>query len=123
MLRWIITENDRGFCLEARSLTHLGVQRELQRSNFVRIPNDPNNLKSYIRYWPNGIQAIARIHPRRGISRVKVTISYYDNKGKKFRKFPTKQITSIGHRDTDRPSLFALPSKLVRSEWPPALTT
>jgi hypothetical protein len=88
MAKWLIKEDDRSFWLEARFLTSSGIQRELQKLNFVRIPADPNNLKSYIRYWPGGVHAIARIYPRIGMRQVKVTISYYDNKGRKHRKLP-----------------------------------
>jgi hypothetical protein len=89
MAKWLAKENNRSFWLEANFLTRLGVQRELQQLHFVRIPHDPNNLKSYIRYWPGGVHAIARIYPRIGMRRVRVTITYYDNKGRKHRKLPT----------------------------------
>ena len=85
---WIIKEEDRNFWLEANFLTGWGVDRELRRSSFVRSPEALNGLKSYVRYWPDGIHAIARIHPREGAGRVKVIISYYNSKGKKFCKSP-----------------------------------
>src|SRR3954447_10777765 len=103
MMEWIIKEGDRNFRLEASFLTGWGVDRELRRSNFVRSPEALNGFKSYIRYWSDGIYAIARIHPREGTRRVKVIISYYNNKGRKFRKSPLagKQAVSIC-RHSDR---------------------
>lgn len=88
MTEWVTKEDDRGFWLEASFLTDWGVERELRRSRFLRWSDDINGLKSYIRYWPDEIHAVARVHPRRGAGRVKVTVSYY-NKGKKFRKPPS----------------------------------
>ena len=88
MLSWAIKQNDRNFWLEASFLTRWGGQQVLREAHFVRSPHDFNGLKSYIRFWPDGIYAVARIHPRMSASRVKVTISYYDNRGKKFRELP-----------------------------------
>ena len=85
---WAIKEEERKFWLEASFLTGWGVDRELQRSRFVRSPEALYGFKSYIRYWPDGIYAVARIHPREGVSRVKVTISYYNDKGRRFRRAP-----------------------------------
>jgi hypothetical protein len=87
-MEWVIAEKDRSFWLEGNFLTGWGVDRELRRSSFVRSPEALNGFKSYIRYWPDGIYAVARIHPREGASRVKVVISYYNNQGRKFRKSP-----------------------------------
>jgi hypothetical protein len=87
-MEWIIKDEDRNFRLEASFLTGWGIDRELRRSRFVRSPEALNGLKSYVRYWLDGIHAIARIHPREGVGRVKVIVSYYNNKGKKFRKSP-----------------------------------
>jgi hypothetical protein len=86
MAEWINKEDDRGFRLEAGFLTGWGVERELRRSNFVHCSTDTNNLKSYLRYWPDGIHAVARVYPRMGAGRLKVAISYYNSRGKKFRK-------------------------------------
>ena len=87
-MEWIIKEEDRNFRLEASFLTGWGVDRELRKSSFVRSPEALNGFKSYVRYWPDGIHAIARIHPREGAGRVKVIVTYYNNKGKKIRKSP-----------------------------------
>jgi len=88
MMGWAIKEEERKFWLEANFLTGWGVDRELQRSRFVRSPEAIYGFNSYMRYWPDGIYAVARIHPREGVSRVKVTISYYNNKGRRFRRSP-----------------------------------
>ena len=85
---WATKEEERKFWLEANFLTGWGVDRELQRSRFVRSPEALYGFKSYMRYWPDGIYAVARIHPREGMRRVKVTISYYNNKGRRFRRSP-----------------------------------
>jgi hypothetical protein len=87
-MEWVNKEDDRGFFLEGVFLTRWGVERELRRSDFVRSAGDIRGLNSYIRYWPEGIHAVARVHPRAGTSRVKVTISHYNNKGRKFRRLP-----------------------------------
>jgi hypothetical protein len=81
-------EEDQYFRLEASFLTGWGVDRELRRSSFVRSPEALSGFKSYVRYWPDGIHAIARVHPREGMSRFKVTMTYYNNKGRKFHKSP-----------------------------------
>ena len=89
-MEWAAKEDDRGFWIEGTFLTGWGINRELRRSSFVRSPQELNGCKSYLRYWPDGVHAVARVHPRVGTSRVKVTISYYNNKGRKFRKLPAK---------------------------------
>lgn len=92
-MEWITKEDDRNFWIEARFLTNWGAQRELRKSSFVhsdfiRSPDVISGSKHYIRYWPDGIHAVARIHPKMDTGRVKVTVSYYNNKGQKFRKLP-----------------------------------
>ena len=75
--KWIARHTNDNFWLEASFLTGWGVDRELRKSSFVRSPEALNGLKSYVRFWPDGIHAIARIHPREGVGRVKVIVSYY----------------------------------------------
>jgi len=58
MMGWAIKEEERKFWLEANFLTGWGVDRELQRSRFVRSPEAIYGFKSYIRYWPDGIYAV-----------------------------------------------------------------
>ena len=87
-MEWFTKADDRGFWIEGTFLTGWGVNRALRRCSFVRSPQELNGFKSYLRYWPDGIHAVARVHPRVGKARVKVTISYYNNKGRKFRKLP-----------------------------------
>ena len=86
--KWRAREDDRGFWIEAASLTRLGVQRELKKMGFVRIFPNLNGLASYIRYWPGGVYTIARIHLGIHGRRVKVIVSYYNEKGRKYRKLP-----------------------------------
>jgi hypothetical protein len=93
---WIKKEDDQGFRLEAKFLTHRGVRQELQRSSFIRNPDDIGGFKSYVRYWPGGYHAIARIHPRTRAGRVKVSISYYDSEGTKFHRSPLEGTLSAG---------------------------
>ena len=95
-MEWIKREDDRGFCLEAKFLTHRGVRRELERSSFIRNPDDIDGAKSYTRYWPDGYHAIAHIPPRASAGRVKVTITYHDSEGTKFRKSPLEGTLSVG---------------------------
>jgi len=95
-MEWTKREDNRGFCLEAKFLTHRGVRRELQRSSFVRNPGDIDGVKSYTRYWPDGYHAIAHIHPRANAGRVKVTITYHDSEGTKFSKLPLEGTLSVG---------------------------
>lgn len=90
MKEWIVKEDSKSFWMEASFLTRWGVGQELRRSSFIRWPEDINGLKSYIRYWPDGIHAVARVHPKMGAGRVTVTISYYNNRGRKFRKLPAE---------------------------------
>ena len=77
MMGWAIKEEERKFWLEANFLTGWGVDRELQRSRFVRSPEALYGFKSYMRYWPDGIYAVARIHSREGVSRVTNPIGKY----------------------------------------------
>ena len=93
---WIKREDDQGFCLEAKFLTRRGVRRELEKSSFTCNPDDSDGIKSYIRYWPDGYHAIAHIHPRASAGRVKVTITYHDSEGTKFRKSPLEGTLSVG---------------------------
>lgn len=97
MVKWIAKEDYRNFCLEAQFLTHWGVWRELRKSGFVRSPSDSYGLKTFVRYWPDGLYAVARVHPGIGVGSIKVTITYYDNKGRKYRNLPInkKQIIPV----------------------------
>ena len=93
---WIKREDDQGFCLEAKFLTRRGIRRELEKSSFIRNPDDSDGLKSYIRYWPDGYHTVAHIQPRANAGRVKVTITYHDSEGTKFRKSPLEGTLSVG---------------------------
>jgi hypothetical protein len=93
---WIAKEDGQGFCLEAKFLTHRGVRRELEKSSFMRNSDDSDDVNSYIRYWPDGYHAVAHIHPRANAGRVKVTITYHDSEGTKFRKSPLEGTLSVG---------------------------
>jgi len=94
---WIKKEDDRGFRLEAKFLTNRGVERELQSASFERRCDDGDGFKSYIRNWPGGYHAIAHIYPRTRAGRVKVSISYYDSEGTKFRRSPLEGTLSVGN--------------------------
>ena len=96
---WIKKEDDQGFSLEAKFLTHWGVRQELERSNFVRNPDDTDSFESYIQHWPDEYHALARIHPRTRAGRVKVSISYYDSEGTKFHRSPLEGPLSVGKDD------------------------
>ena len=98
-MEWIKREDDQGFCLEAKFLTHRGVRRELESSRFIRNPDDSDGVKSYTRYWPDGYHAVAHIHPRTRAGRVKVTITYYDSEGTKFHRSPLEGTLSVGKDD------------------------
>jgi hypothetical protein len=93
---WIKKEDDQGFCLEAKFLTHRGARQELQRASFVRAPDDTGRVRSYIRYWPGGYHAVARIRPRTGLGRITASISYYDSNGTKFHRSPLEGTLSTG---------------------------
>src|SRR4051794_3993455 len=93
---WIRREDDQRFCLEAKFLTHRGVRQELERSSFARNSDNTDGVNSYIQYWPNGYHAVAHIHPRANAGRVKVTITYHDSEGTKFRKSPLEGTLSVG---------------------------
>src|SRR4051794_36789652 len=88
IMHWIKKEDNQGFCLEAKFLTRRGVRRELERSSFARNSDNTDGANSYIRYWPDGYHAVAHIHPRARAGRVKVSVTYHDSEGKKFRKSP-----------------------------------
>ena len=74
-MEWIKRKDDQGFCLEAKFLTRRGVRRELENSSFIRNPDDSDGVKSYTRYWLDGYHAVAHVHPRARVGRVKVTIT------------------------------------------------
>ena len=48
-MEWIKREDNRGFCLEAKFLTHRGVRRKLERSSFVRNPDDVDSAKETLK--------------------------------------------------------------------------
>ena len=44
-------------------------------------------IRSYLKFWPGEIYAVARIYPRtRKTGLIKISVSYYDGRGNKFRK-------------------------------------
>ena len=85
--KWVARQTDDRFWLEASFLTLWGAKRSLRRADFARSIHDFNGLRSYIKFWSSEVYAVARIHPKTiMISRIKVTVSYYDGKGKRFRE-------------------------------------
>ena len=85
--KWIAQQTNNNFWLEASFLTLRGSERSLRRAGFARSFHDFNGFRSYLKFWSNEICAVARIHPKTSrTGRVRVTISYYDGKGHRFRE-------------------------------------
>src|SRR5215217_3232956 len=84
--KWIARQTNNNFWLEASFLTLWGAERSLRRACFVRSLHDFNSFRSYLKFWSGEIYAVARIHQKTSrTGRVKVTISYYDSRGHRFR--------------------------------------
>ena len=85
--KWIARQTNNNFWLEASFLTLWGSERSLRRAGFERSFHDFNSFRSYLKFWSNEVCAIARIHPKTSrTGRVRVTVSYYDGKGRRFRE-------------------------------------
>jgi hypothetical protein len=85
--KWIARQKDDRFWLEANFLTLRGAERSLRRAGFVRNHYDLNNFRSYFKFWFSEVYAVARIRPKTSrTSRIKVTISYYNGRGERFRE-------------------------------------
>ena len=85
--KWRARQTDYKFWLEASFLTLWGAEHSLRRAGFVRSLHDFNGFRSYLRFWSGEVHAVARIYPKtRRTGRVKITVSYYDSRGKRFRK-------------------------------------
>jgi hypothetical protein len=98
--RWSARQTDDNFWLEAGYLTLWGAEYSLRKAGFVRSLHDFNGFRSYLRFWPGEVYAVARIYPKSPrTGRVKVTVSYYDGRGKRFRKLEQSDdlLKSAGH--------------------------
>ena len=85
--KWNTRQTDDSFWLEASFLTLWGAERSLRRAGFVRSMHKFNGRRSHLKFWSDEVYAVARIYQKTGKSRrVKVTVSYYDGRGNKFRK-------------------------------------
>ena len=85
--KWIVRQTHNNFWLEASFLTLRGSERSLRRAGFERSFHDFNGFRSYLKFWSNEVCAVARIHPKTSrTGHVRVTISYYDGKGHRFRE-------------------------------------
>jgi hypothetical protein len=85
--KWVARQTNDNFWLEASFLTLWGAGRELRRADFACSFHDFNGFRSYLKFWPSEVYAVARIHPKTSrTGRVKVTISYYDGRGNRFRE-------------------------------------
>ena len=85
--KWMARQSNNNFWLEASFLTLRGSERSLRRAGFARSFHDFNGFRSHLKFWSNEVYAVARIHPKTSrIGRVRVTISYYDGKGHRFRE-------------------------------------
>ena len=85
--KWIVRQTHNNFWLEASFLTLRGSERSLRRADFERSFHDFDGFRSYLKFWSNEVCAVARIHPKTSrTGRVRVTISYYDGKGHRFRE-------------------------------------
>jgi len=85
--KWIARQTHNNFWLEASFLTLWGSERSLRRAGFARSFHDFNGFRSYLKFWSNEVCAVARIHPKTSrTGHVRVTISYYDGKGHRFRE-------------------------------------
>src|SRR3954454_23045040 len=85
--KWIARQTNNNFWLEASFLTLRGSERSLRRAGFERSFHDFNGFRSYLKFWSNEVCAVARIHPKTSrTGRVRITISYYDGKGHRFRE-------------------------------------
>src|SRR5215213_2853537 len=84
--KWIAQQTTDNFWLEASFLTLWGAERSLRRACFVRSLHDFNSFRFYLKFWSSEIYAVAHIHQKTSrTGRVKVTISYYDSRGHRFR--------------------------------------
>ena len=85
--KWIARQTNDNFWLEASFLTLWGAERSLRKARFVRSLHDFNGFRSYLKFWSSEVYAVARIRPKTSrTGRVKVTVSYYDGRGNRFRK-------------------------------------
>src|SRR5215208_3578157 len=85
--KWIARQTNNNFWLEASFLTLWGAEGSLRRASFVRSFHDFNGFRSYLKFWSGEVYAVARIHSKTSrTGRVKVTVSYYDSKGNRFRR-------------------------------------